>query len=245
MILLVSCHEHHQYKNTEHILLKIKLKRFTSSRVVQIRLHSAHPSLCSRAGASREEGCFRARVPPSYTSSLSRFFVSSVMSEFSLDIHSQIGLHRGPPRASYGNDDNDGSGADRRGDDGDARPGDTAHPIRCTDVADMSELDDYDEAALQDDGGGDRRPDSAPPVPLYAHNFKTPVWSLAAMRHRHVIKDGEEGREDVTPKHTHAHALASLYPRSHASVAPLPPPRKLRQAYFVFFCFPHTRRRKG
>lgn len=83
---------------------------------------------------------------------------------------------------------------------------------RATDIADISELDDFDALlALHDDGlcgtpGGSSnggltqhtpRVDShqAPRVPVYQHNFRTPVWSLAAMRHRHVVREGGERAE--------------------------------------------------
>ena len=153
------------------------------------------------------------------------------MSEFSLDIHSQIHTHRrgggggGPTtttsrrrNVTTGDETDDvegGGGGEGGGEGGESPHADSTmlSPTRSfacndhhtdkqhlTDIADISELDDFDHvlSGVNDAAADTDTPSAAPPrVPVYPHNFKTPVWSLSAMQHRHVIKDGGEKAEKL------------------------------------------------
>jgi hypothetical protein len=142
------------------------------------------------------------------------------MSEFSLDIASQIHTQRGGGGHTSrtvdnnnivsGNDVNSNNNNNGDGDGGNdaaaakaGSPGAAHDRYEITDIADISELDDFDVSALHDDGGGaaSAARENSSRVPVYSHNFTSPVWSLAAMQHRHIIKDGKDGmqRTHATP----------------------------------------------
>lgn len=63
---------------------------------------------------------------------------------------------------------------------------DAAPEVHGPDVADMSELADFEDMGPSENQEGESNKE----VRVYTANFRSPVWSLASMQHRQVIRDG-------------------------------------------------------